>query len=116
MRWYVAAIFILALAVNVNTTTAGEKAGPKDNTPPAGFTALFNGKDLSNWQGLATVPDPDDKKSKKPRSIPAWLVKLPADQLEKVQKQANDKVLPNWKVQDGILYYDGKSNSLQTVK
>ena len=24
-----------------------------DNTPPPGFTALFNGKDLSGWKGLA---------------------------------------------------------------
>jgi hypothetical protein len=29
---------------------ADEKAGPKDNMPPEGFTALFNGKDLTNWK------------------------------------------------------------------
>src|SRR6476620_7359887 len=30
-----------------------------DNTPPAGFIALFNGKDLTNWKGLLK---PENKK------------------------------------------------------
>ena len=29
-----------------------DKAGPTDNRPPEGFTALFNGKDLTNWKGV----------------------------------------------------------------
>ena len=32
------------------------------------------------------------------------------------QKEANDKILPHWTVKDGVLDYDGKGNSLQTVK
>ena len=52
--------------------------------------------------------------------VQRWLVGkhgLPeVAQLSAEGKAANAKVLPNWKVQDGILYYDGKSNSLQTVK
>ena len=28
----------------------------KDNTPPPGFKALFNGKDLQGWQGLVELP------------------------------------------------------------
>jgi len=31
---------------------ADEKAGPKDNMPPEGFTALFNGKDLTGWRDI----------------------------------------------------------------
>ena len=27
------------------------QGGPNDNTPPEGFIALFNGKDLDGWQG-----------------------------------------------------------------
>ena len=34
-----------------------DAASRQDNTPPPGFTALFNGKDLTNWQGLVTVKD-----------------------------------------------------------
>src|SRR5262245_9005258 len=78
-----------------------KKAETKDNTPPPGFTALFNGKDLTNWQGL--IPLPERKK-------------LSPEDLAKKQKEVNDKVLPHWTVKDGILSYDGKSNSLQTVK
>ena len=32
----------------------GEEGG-KDNTPPEGFTALFNGKDLDGWQGAIQI-------------------------------------------------------------
>jgi hypothetical protein len=78
-----------------------EKAGPKDNTPPPGFTALFNGKDLTNWQGLVELPD---------------RAKLTPEQLAAKQKEANARYLPHWTVKDGILHYDGKGQSLQTAK
>jgi len=77
-----------------------DKAGPDDNKPPEGFVALFNGKDLTGWQGLVEI----NKRAKDPAEY--------AKQVE----AANAKVLPNWTVKDGILYYDGKSQSLQTVK
>src|SRR5436305_10324713 len=78
-----------------------EKAGPADNKPPEGFTALFNGKDLSGWHGLVELPD---------------RAKLTPEQLTKKQEDANKKFLPHWKVVDGVLTYDGKGQSLQTVK
>ena len=78
-----------------------EKASPKDNMPPEGFTALFNGKDLTNWQGLVELPE---------------RAKRTADELAKLQKEANEKYLPHWTVKDGILNYDGKGNSLQSAK
>src|SRR5262245_40323452 len=80
---------------------AEDKAGPKDNTPPKGFTALFNGKDLTNWQAAI------DLRTRK---------KLSKDDLAKKQKELNAKVLPHWKVKDGILTYDGKGGSLGTAK
>jgi hypothetical protein len=73
----------------------------KDNTPPPGFTALFNGKDLTNWQGLVTI---------KQRAA------LTPEKLAEVQKAANAKILPHWTVENGVLVYSGKGNSLQTVK
>jgi hypothetical protein len=73
----------------------------RDNVPPPGFTALFNGKDLTNWQGLVEITQRK---------------KLAADELAKKQEQANKRILPHWTVKDGILIYDGKAESLQTVK
>jgi hypothetical protein len=108
---------ILSLALGVAGVSQWSSAGEKgDNTPPKGFEALFNGKDLTGWQGLSMAPDTADPKAKKPRSLPAWLTKHPADELAKRQKDANDKILPHWSVKDGVLEYDGKGNSLQTIK
>jgi hypothetical protein len=90
-----------ALALVVSTSTAEDKSGKKDNTPPEGFTALFNGKDLTGWQGVVPI---DQRKKLKP------------EELEKAHKMANEKYLPHWTVQDGVINYDGKGNSLQTVK
>lgn len=82
---------------SIGTTAAGEKL----NVPPEGFTALFNGKDLTNWQGVVQYNQQ---------------LKMNPDQLEAARKKANAKILPHWTVQDGILVYSGKGNSLQTVK
>ncbi|VTS05439.1 3-keto-disaccharide hydrolase [Tuwongella immobilis] len=73
-----------------------------ENVPPAGFTALFNGKNLDGWQGVVPLPE---------------LVKgTDADREAKI-KAANAKVLPHWTVNaDGVLVYDGKGDSLQTTK
>jgi Domain of Unknown Function (DUF1080) len=89
------ASLILALPV-----LAEDKAGPKDNMPPEGFTALFNGKDLTNWKGL----------------VPINQRKGTQEEIEARQKAADKKVLPHWTVVDGILTYDGKADSLQTAK
>jgi hypothetical protein len=116
--WFAFVTFGLGLAllsVIGNSGETGEKGG-KDNTPPPGFTALFNGKDLTGWQALLMVPDPKDTKGKKPRDIPAWLAKPAPEDLAKKQKQTDEKYLPHWKVTDGVIEHDGKGKSLQTVK
>jgi hypothetical protein len=82
-------------------TRADEKAGPKDNTPPEGFKALFNGKDLTGWQGLVPINQ---------------RAKMTPEQRAQAQKKADDRILPHWTVKDGILHYDGKADNLQTVK
>jgi hypothetical protein len=87
----------LAALVAVALATHGRTA---DNTPPAGFTALFNGKDLTGWKGLV------DFKSR--------LAATP-EQLAEKQKKA-DELLSHWSVSDGVLVYDGKGQSLQTAK
>jgi hypothetical protein len=85
---------------------SGSARPAEDNTPPPGFTALFNGKDLTNWQGLVELPDRE---------------KVGKDGLAKAQEEANKRVLPHWSVKDGVLIYSGarakgKPNSLQTAK
>ena len=96
------ALFSVAGVIVLVVAASGkEKAGPNDNTPPSGFTALFNGKDLTNWQGLVELPQRK---------------KLTPEQLEAKQKQANENYLPHWTVKDGILTYDGRGQSLQTAK
>jgi hypothetical protein len=90
-----------ALALAVSGATAEDKKPAKDNTPPAGFTALFNGKDLTGWQGAIQI----DKR-----------LKLKGEELEKAQKAANDKILPHWKVEEGVLLNDGLGYNLATAK
>ena len=86
-------IFAVLLAASLSGQT-------KDNTPPEGFTALFNGKDLTGWQGLVEI----DKRDKDPEKYAAQV------------KAANEKYLPHWTVKDGIIQYDGKGQNLQTSK
>ena len=97
MRWYLS--LPLVLGALVSASAAADET--KDNTPPEGFTALFNGKDLTNWQGLVDLPQ---------------RAKLNPDELAEKQKAANEKYLPHWTVKDGALEYDGKGQSLQTAK
>ena len=72
-----------------------------DVKPPKGFHALFNGKDLANWKGLIELPQ---------------RAKLTPDQLREAQAKADDLMRAHWSVQDGVLVYDGKGQSLQTIK
>jgi hypothetical protein len=101
MKTCLGAIAFFALLSPSLAVAEEEKAGPHDNQPPKGFTALFNGKDLTNWQGLVDI---------KVRA------RLSPEEREARQKQANEHVLPHWTVKDGILNYDGKGNNLQTIK
>jgi hypothetical protein len=79
-----------------------------DNTPPEGFTALFNGKDLTNWKGLL----------KPPLDNPARRAKLSQDALAKAQQEADENMRKHWKIEDGALVFDGhrEGRSLATAK
>ena len=76
-------------------------AGPH-NTPPKGFVALFNGKDLTGWKGL--VGDPRTR------------AKMTAERLAAAQKAADENMRKHWKVVGGALAFDGKGHSLCTGK
>jgi hypothetical protein len=93
--------FLKFVAVALLCCSPSGLANAADNVPPPGFTALFNGKDLTGWQGVIPLPQRQ---------------KLSPAELAKKQEEANKKVLPHWSVQEGVLVYDGKGDSLQTVK
>ena len=74
--------------LKVAPAAADDKASPTDNMPPPGFTALFNGKDLTGWQGLIEI----HKRAK-----------MSKEERDKAQKLADEKFLPHWKVKDGVI-------------
>jgi hypothetical protein len=71
------------------------------NVPPAGFQAMFNGRDLSGWKGLA------HENANKRRE-------LAGDALRDAQAKADSVMRDHWSVVDGVLTYDGKGQSLCT--
>lgn len=79
-----------------------QPAVAEDNTPPDGFSALFNGKDLTGWKGL--VADPPKR------------AKMTADELTAAQAKADEGMRAHWKVVDGVLVFDGKGQNLCSEK
>lgn len=80
--------------------------GTAANVAPAGFTALFNGTDLTGWQGLPDAPNDN----------PFKRAALSPEERAKVQAPADEVMKAHWKVEDGALVFDGKGSSLATVK
>jgi len=96
MRHLLPSTAILALLIAPALSQAA------DNEPPKGFTALFNGKDLSGWKGL--VANPPKRAAMSP------------EELAEAQKAADEAMREHWQVVDGVLVFDGKGKSLCTVK
>jgi hypothetical protein len=74
-----------------------------DNTPPAGFVSMFNGKDLTGWKGLA------HKNANSRRALKGAALKT-------AQAAADQVMRDHWRVEDGVLTYDGTGQSLCTAK
>jgi len=87
----------------VSYARCAENDKPKLNVPPEGFRALFNGQDLTGFQGVL-----------KPYDNPIQRQKLSDEEYAKRQVQANERMQQHWKVKDGILEFDGKGFSLGT--
>src|SRR5438067_4935870 len=96
----------------VGTAVAGllavsVSARPQDTPkPPPGFTAIFNGKDLSGWQGHIDM---------KERAT------LPPEKRAELQQKRNEAMHKQWSVENGVIRLtppkDRKGGvSLQTVK
>jgi HEAT repeat protein len=67
-----------------------------------GFEPIFNGKDLSGWQGLVDDPIKRSKMSK--------------EELARRQAEANNKLKESWSVKDGAIWFSGEGGNLCTVK
>ena len=76
--------------------------GLPDNTPPEGFTTLFDGHDLSGWKGL--VADPPKRASMSPEKLAA------------AQFKADERMRDHWQAADGVLVFDGKGDNLCTAR
>ena len=69
-----------------------------DPAPPAGFRALFNGKDLTGWYGL------------NPHSV----VKLDGDKKNAALKKMRDEFAQHWRVENGELVNNGEGGYATT--
>ncbi|PCE64767.1 DUF1080 domain-containing protein [Sediminicola luteus] len=68
-----------------------------------GFVSIFNGKDLSGWEGLVKNPIARSKMSKR--------------QLAREQEKANAQMMRDWFVKDGIIGFKGEGyNNICTIK
>lgn len=69
---------------------------------PKGFVKLFNDTDLTGWKGL--VEDPIKR------------AKMTPEELAAKQKVADEEMKAHWKVEDGVLHFDGKGQNLCTSR
>ena len=88
------------LAVSVGTASADDKRSL--NEPPEGFTAVFNGKDLSGWRGG--------------NYNPYKLAEMSEEEQAAFWKKGWDDVVQHWTVEDGELVNDGHGVYLTTEK
>jgi HEAT repeat protein len=72
------------------------------NDPPGGFTALFNGRDLSGWKGLVENP--------------VVRASMDSTRFAVAQLRADSIMRAHWSVADGVLVFDGKGESICTLK
>ncbi len=92
---FLAGVFVAAPVIKADQAAQIPK-------PPAGFVALFNGKDLTGWKGLVGNP----------RTRPT----MTPEALAQAQAKADEQMRANWSVVNGELHYTGKGNSLCTDK
>ena len=68
-----------------------------------GFVSMFNGKDLTGWKGLVENP--------------IARAKMSEAQMQKAQAKADEQMRKDWKVENGLLVFDGKGyDNLCSVK
>jgi Domain of Unknown Function (DUF1080) len=81
--------------------TAFTAYSQENNQPPAGFVALFNGRDIDAWTG-ATTRDPREIAALSPAEHHAFLAKMKTE------------IARHWRVENGVLVSDGREPYLAT--
>ncbi len=99
LTWFNRAVALVAVSVFSFASTQSPQAG----TPPEGFTALFNEKNLSGWWGLKTE-DPVKWKA------------LSADKLAEKKAASLKDIAQHWSVDGEELVNDGHGLYLSTQK
>ena len=99
LTWFNRAVALVAVSVFSFASTQSTQAG----TPPEGFTALFNEKNLSGWWGLKTE-DPVKWKA------------LSADKLAEKKAASLKDIAQHWSVNGEELVNDGNGLYLSTQK
>jgi hypothetical protein len=96
--------FVVA-ALTMATAASGEEPtrAARTNQAPAGFTALFNGKDLTGWHGLKTMD---------PREFAA----LGAESKAQLLAEGAEDQKKHWRVADGVIINDGQGAYLTSDK
>jgi hypothetical protein len=91
-----------AIAAAVLFAAAVPAADTNDPKPPKGFTALFNGKDLTGWKGHVDMRE---------------RATLSPEKREELQAKRNKTAAEHWSVKDGVIHMDSKGGvSLVTDK
>lgn len=101
-RFFTAPILFACTSVLFSTASISH-AAEATNVPPAGFTALWNGKNLDGWWGADT---------ENPKSYMA----LPKAEFKKKHDGTLDNIRQHWSVVDGELVNDGKGLFLTSDK
>lgn len=116
MRTLTAVVTTGVLALAVANAVPNAAAADAINQPPPGFTALFNGKDLTGWYGWGTrnpadltAMSPEEQADYKQKSIEGGL-------LDAKGNDKGDHLKAHWTVEDGELVNDGKGLYLTTDK
>ena len=99
LNWFNRAVALVAVSVFSFASTQSAQAG----TPPEGFTALFNEKNLSGWWGLKTE-DPVKWKA------------FSADKLAEKKAASLKDIAQHWSVDGEELVNDGHGLYLSTQK
>ncbi len=96
-------VVVALLAIVATLNTCQGLSAQESNTPPSGFTALFNGKDLAGWHGMKTMD---------PRKMDA----MSSADYDKLRADNGKVTETHWIAVDGAIVNDGKGPYLTTDK
>jgi hypothetical protein len=105
VRWGRLGPALILLAACAQFAVAAESSPPGTGTasPPKGYTALFNGQDLTGWRGGETFD-------------PRKLLAMPADQRDAQIARWTDSMKAHWRAANGELVNDGEGAYATTEK